>query len=73
MGRTERSDNLAGVGLCMARLLAPPGSGSVVLIDGPPGIGKTALLEALANRARALGIEVLSARAASWSKASRFR
>ena len=41
---------------------AEDGHGRVLAIEGPPGIGKTALAGAACERARAAGVETLSAR-----------
>jgi len=56
----DREDDLATLDRAQAEAVA--GDGRVLLIEGPPGIGKTVLLDELRRRARASGIEVLTAR-----------
>src|SRR5579875_1565464 len=48
------------------------GAGGVVVVAGPPGIGKSALLLAAVERARALGLRVLSARGGALERAYPF-
>lgn len=56
----EREDHLAELSAVLSR--ARDGRGRVVLIEGPAGIGKTRLLDETRDRARAVGLEVLTAR-----------
>lgn len=56
----EREGVLAELGAALSR--ARSGNGRVVLVEGPAGIGKTRLLNETRERARALGLEVLTAR-----------
>src|SRR5437764_5741895 len=58
----ERSEQLAL--LDDLREAAAAGRGSVALVEGPAGIGKTSLLAATRDRAKRVGVSVLSARAA---------
>lgn len=56
----EREGELAQLGAALSR--ARNGSGRVMLVLGPAGIGKTRLLDETSHRARAVGLDVLSAR-----------
>ncbi|MEA2223448.1 MAG: hypothetical protein QOH83_1824 [Solirubrobacteraceae bacterium] len=56
----EREGELAELDAAIDR--TRDATGSVVLIEGPAGIGKTRLLDETRARARALGVEVLTAR-----------
>jgi DNA-binding CsgD family transcriptional regulator len=56
----EREGELAQLGAALSR--ARNGGGRVVLVRGPAGIGKTRLLAETTDRARAIGLDVLTAR-----------
>ncbi|MCA1699728.1 MAG: AAA family ATPase [Actinobacteria bacterium] len=56
----EREGELAHLGAALSR--ARSGRGCTVLVQGPAGIGKTRLLDETRDRAREIGLDVLSAR-----------
>ena len=56
----EREGELARLGAALSR--ARHGRGHVVLVQGPAGIGKTRLLTETSDRARTIGLDVLTAR-----------
>jgi DNA-binding CsgD family transcriptional regulator/RecA/RadA recombinase len=66
----EREGELAELDAAIGR--TGDAAGSVVLIDGPAGIGKTRLLDEACGRARAAGLEVLTARGGELERAYAF-
>ncbi|HEV2776506.1 MAG TPA: ATP-binding protein, partial [Solirubrobacteraceae bacterium] len=66
----EREGVLAELGAALSQ--ARTGSGRVVLMQGPAGIGKTRLLDETRDRARGLGLDVLTARGGPLERAYGF-
>ncbi|MFL5906760.1 MAG: AAA family ATPase [Solirubrobacterales bacterium] len=66
----EREKELAALDSALER--AGGGSGSLTVVRGPAGIGKSELLAAAASRARAQGMEVLSARGGEFERSLGF-
>lgn len=69
-GLLERERELELLGRAVEDAIS--GAGGVVVVAGPPGIGKSALLLAAVERARALGLRVLSARGGALERAYPF-
>jgi DNA-binding CsgD family transcriptional regulator len=66
----ERDAELAELDAAIGR--TGDAAGSVVLVDGPAGIGKTRLLDEACDRARAAGLEALTARGGELERAYAF-
>lgn len=69
-GLRERAEELGALALLVERARA--GRGGLLAVSGDPGVGKSSLLAAARDRARAAGLEVLTARGSALERVHSF-